>query len=165
VTLMLLWALACDKSTESGPPSTETGGGTCDATHEACAAGVADCDGESGQMLPGSNCLACHSEGAMPEEDEPELWWTAGGTVFADLDGSAAADGVTVRITGADGAVVELTSNDVGNFWTREALVFPISAEVEKDGAVLAMVATQMTGACGSCHACDGSAGGKLFAP
>ncbi len=142
----------------------EGGGGTADDTSTACNEANEDCSpgtcgGEGGQMLPGADCLACH-DGTNGEAGK----FTAAGTVFSDLDGNDVVDGATVRITDADGNVVELTSNAAGNFYTSEALTFPISAEVELDGNVLAMSSAQQSGGCNACHACAGPAGGKLYA-
>jgi hypothetical protein len=109
-------------------------------------------------MLPGANCLSCHTGG------EPGRF-TIGGTVFADLEGSARASAATVTIRDANDDVVQLHSNSVGNFYSSASLAFPITAEVELDGTTLAMAGAVSTAACNSCHQCDGAAGGKLHAP
>ena len=130
----------------------------CNEANEGC--GPGDCGGEGATMLPGADCLACHDTAG----EEGGLF-TAAGTVFTDADGTDGLADVIVRITDADGNVVELTSNSVGNFYTRDDLVFPIDAEVEIDGEVHAMATAVDTGACSDCHACEGAAGGKLYAP
>jgi hypothetical protein len=132
---------------------------TCDDRNEQCSPGA--CGGEGGAMLPGSDCLSCHRAGGADEAPP----WTAAGTVFSDVDGTDGLAGVTVRITGADDAVLELTTNAVGNFWTKAAIATPFHAEVADRAASAQMVAVQTTGACNSCHNCGGAAGGKLTVP
>ncbi len=150
--------------------SDDGGGGTspddsataCNEANEDCGPGT--CGGEGSQMLPGSDCVACHSAGNF-EEDE-DIFFGIAGTIFEDLDGSAPASGVTVRVTDADGVVYELSSNGAGNFYSTEtSLAYPIRAEVERDGAVRQMGTQPSTASCNSCHACSGQAGGKLYAP
>lgn len=143
--------------TPAGPPQASD---ACDTTNEACALGVSGCRGEGPDMLPGADCLACHTSGGgrIPP-------WTAGGTAFRDVDGLAPLKNAIVRVTDADGKVVEMTTNAVGNFYTDRALTPPLRAEVEKDGAVRAMAGEVPTGACNACHACEGAAGGKLYGP
>jgi hypothetical protein len=154
--LTLLLLIAC------APKTGDDTSTTCDESNEACGPGT--CEGEGGEMLPGSDCLSCHSSGAAKEvEDAPPL--TAAGTAFVDLDGTAPLTGATVRITDAGGFILELTTNSVGNFYTNEPLTFPINAEVEVDGTVQAMGTSVDVGGCSSCHACAGSAGGKLTGP
>ena len=136
----------------------ETGvlSGDCDASNEDCGPGT--CGGEGSTMLPGANCLSCHTGGEQGR-------FTIAGTVFADLDGTAPASGVTVTIRDANDDVVTLDSNRVGNFYSSASLAFPITASVEADGATLEMASAVSTAACNSCHQCDGAAGGKLHAP
>lgn len=110
-------------------------------------------------MLPGSNCLACHKAGERIDV------WTAGGTIFADADGTDGVRGAIIRITDADGAVEELESSRSGNFHTRAGLTPPLSVEVEYEGRTIAMQRTVETGACNTCHTCDGEANAKLYVP
>jgi hypothetical protein len=99
-------------------------------------------------MLPGSNCLSCHSgSGEAPA-------FTAAGTVYGA--GNAAADaglqGAAVTLTGSgNGQVVTLTTNSAGNFFTSQPLTAPISVLVARGGQTATM--SRATGACGSCHA------------
>ena len=136
----------------------ETGiiSGTCDASNEDCGPGT--CGGEGSTMLPGADCLSCHTGG------EPGRF-TVGGTVFTDLDGTEQASGVTVTIRDANDDVVSLESNRVGNFYSSASFAFPITASVGANGATLEMASAVSTAACNSCHQCDGAAGGKLHAP
>jgi hypothetical protein len=155
---MLLLLIACGI-----PPSGTTrpigdSGFWCDPKNEDCRSGT--CGGEGGSMLPGSDCLVCHKSGGGEGGR-----FTAAGTAFKDLGGSDGLSGATVRITDANDTVVELNTNGVGNFYTTKSLTFPLNAEIEVNGTVLAMVTPVDVGACNSCHACSGAAGGKLTGP
>lgn len=161
IVTALLLAAACGEpaDTDSTDVSDLTDDGVpadCNTENEACEPGT--CRGEGSRMLPGSDCLSCHEPG------EHEGWYAAG-TIFADKAGLEPAEGVTIRITGADGVTTQLTSNSVGNFFTGRTINFPATVEVERDGEIRQMGSEIHTGACNSCHACDGAAQGKMFAP
>ena len=111
-------------------------------------------------MLPGADCVACHSRNG--EREAPPF--QAAGTVFNNRWGDQGQGGVTVRITDATGTVFEEKTSNVGNFEISQALSFPIKAEVESSAGILKMEAEANTGACNSCHSCEGEAGGKLYA-
>lgn len=168
--LALPLSLACgDKegddtgTSDGGATDGGTDGGVeCDTTNEDC--GPGSCDGEGANMLPGSDCVACHSPGNF-EEDEGDAFWTAAGTVFVDDVGSDGKSGAIVRITDSTGSTVELATSSAGNFYTTDPLVPPLSAEVEVEGVVIEMGTEVETGACNSCHKCEGDAGAKLYAP
>ena len=146
----------------TGDGGTGDGGAECETTNEECGPGT--CEGEGANMLPGSDCLACHSPGNFEEDDE-EAFWTVAGTVFVDLEGTDGASGVIVRVTDSQGTVSAMSTSAAGNFYTTDPLVPPLSAEVEYAGEVIDMGTEVETGACNSCHRCDGDPGGKLYAP
>ena len=147
------------KTTDTSTGDTDSGSSdACNTDNEDCTDGT--CRGEGGEMLPGSDCLVCHKSGGG--EAPP---WSVGGTIFADIDGTAGAKNVTIRVTDSTGKTVELNSNNVGNFYGNDKLTPPLTAEVEVGGNVTSMASSVSTGACSSCHTCDGSAGGKLYAP
>lgn len=156
-----------DAGTDDGSADTDTIAADTDVlaecvpTHEECAPGVAGCFGEGDFMLPGSNCLACHSPGGLLGAPT----WTAGGTIFTDAAGVKAAKNVEIKITDANDQVVTLTSNSSGNFYTGRALAFPIQVDVTKGGVTRSMATAVDEGGCNSCHSCEGAAGGKLFEP
>lgn len=171
--ILLMSLLACDTGKDDTNNGDDSGGddtaaGECNTDNEECGPGVSGCGGEGSDMLPGADCLSCHTgeeddrRARMPEEGP---LFTAAGTVFSDLDGVDYADDVTVRITDSTGELVELTSSTKGNFHTSRTLVPPLSAEIETDAGVKTMGREVETGACNTCHSCDGEAGGKLYAP
>ena len=170
-TLLLLAFLAACSGTPDKPADDTGGGGDdtgpapeCNTDNEACEPGT--CGGEGAQMLPGSDCVSCHSPGSgaaeAGEEDELPVW-TVAGTAFADRYGGAKAPGATVRITGADGEARELTANSAGNFYSRAAVALPYTAAIEVDGETREMFGAQEYGGCNSCHACEGEAVAKLY--
>ena len=158
-SLPLFLLLACEKdATEETAGAVEL---VCIDENEGCPeAGY--CGGEGRDMLPGSNCLACHTQGLMPEDDEPDKWFGIGGTIFTDATGEQGLEGAIIRITDANGDVTELTSESSGNFHSKTMPVAPLRAEVEVNGVVSKMGMEVQTGACSSCHQCEGEAGGKL---
>lgn len=111
-------------------------------------------------MLPGADCISCHSRGG----DREAPTFQAAGTVFTSRYGEDPASGVTVRITDSTGKVFEESTSTTGNFEISQAISFPIHAEVESAAGLKKMSQTVETGACNSCHKCDGNAGGKLYA-
>ena len=95
------------------------------------------------------------------------------GTVMNDLHDDtncSGVAGVTVRITGHDGVVTELTTNSTGNFFleTRAGTIaLPFNAEVTRAGKTTKMLTAQMTGNCAGCHTATGAmlAVGRIVAP
>lgn len=116
------------------------------------------------EMRPGDNCLRCHSSGG----EASEVRFTAAGTVFpaADAAKSDGVEGAIVRLQKADGGILELRTNRVGNFFTRERLAADLRPEVEFEGRVEQMPVTA-NGACNSCHnqPPSGAATGRIFVP
>lgn len=119
---------------------------------------------ESGgpHMLPGSNCLGCHSAGS----EGPNF--SVAGTVypssFASLNDGVA--GIDIFITDANDKTIRLESNQVGNFYSKEKLTLPLSARiVNSKGEELKMIGKVETGSCNSCHMLDPVNGtsGRLF--
>lgn len=167
MTLLLLSLLACsDKTgTDTGDQDTsedtDSAQPTCATDNEECEPGVSGCGGEGANMLPGSDCLSCHTRGG----DREAPVWSAGGTLFTDLDGAEFASGAIVRITDSTDTTVELTTSSKGNFYTSRSLTPPLTVEVETDAGTVAMSRSVDTGACNSCHQCEGEAGGKMYAP
>lgn len=121
-----------------------------------------DGDSASTLMRPGAACNACHLEnGGAPV-------FVVAGTVYPTLHepddcyGAAGSDGaVVVRVTGSDGATIDLPVSTSGNFFASSSsgIVFPIFAEVVTDDGVLAMCGWQADGDCNGCHTQEGANG------
>jgi len=120
----------------------------------------------SGSMDPGQACIACHSKGEGPK-------LALGGTVFPtahepdNCNGGSVATMSQVVIRGADGMTVTLMPNAAGNFYYQGALAKPYTAKVTSMGRERAMIATQTSGDCNSCHTQDGlmMAPGRIMLP
>lgn len=118
------------------------------------------------EMEPGSDCVGCHAKGGAPE-------LLIGGTVMAALHDDTNCRGVAgakVRLTGADGQKLELTTNATGNFFVLKGegtLATPFSAEVEVGGKVQKMLTAQANTNCMVCHTAPGSmlAIGRIVPP
>ncbi len=140
------------------------GGGLTSVSTSTCASGMQWQGGESSSaMSPGQDCIACHDSGEGPH-------YTIAGTVYSDphaKNDCGGSSGVTVEITGADGKVLTLTTNEAGNFYSRAAVAMPFTARVRQGNNMLPMAAAQSTGACNSCHTELGAnaAPGRILAP
>lgn len=94
--------------------------------------------GEGPLMAPGQDCLGCHRGGETTA-------WTAAGTWTR---------GARVTITDANGKVVSLRGNKVGNFYTAEDLAPPLAVSV--DGVPMptdGLTSGLRYGGCNVCHA------------
>ncbi len=118
---------------------------------------------EGENMEPGGDCIFCHASDEGPR-------YTIAGTVMGALDDDdrcAGVDGVTVEITDANGQVISLTTNAVGNFFYQGELASPYSAKVRRGDQEVAMASAQSSGDCASCHTAQGVSGapGRIVAP
>lgn len=153
--LALLLACVPDKPSDTADTSTEADCSTASYWEGG--------NEESPYMNPGEDCVACHARGEGPN-------YTVAGTVMGDLlepDDCNGVEGVTVVITGSDGVELELTTNRVGNFYTREDVALPYTVLLSRDGATVEMGAEQTEGGCNTCHgeAPSGGAPGRITAP
>ena len=123
-------------------------------------------DDGSDLMKPGQDCVACHDQVDAPAYD-------VAGTVYHEVDepdDCNGADGVTIRIIDSDSRVIELTSNEAGNFFHEadgSTLVFPITATVVTRTGERPMASAQDTGSCNDCHTASGNRGapGRIMIP
>ena len=99
-------------------------------------------------MLPGSRCQTCHEVGKSAG-DRP---WTVAGTVFESATGDAGRQGAVVEVVDQDGRLVRMQSNGAGNFYTAEALRFPVRTALVIDGLRREMPEHAEHGSCNSCH-------------
>jgi hypothetical protein len=120
----------------------------------ACSRTTLDWGQAGDRMLPGSDCIACHRESGSASAHV----FTVAGTVFTAIDCPAGLSGATVHIEDSAGHVLDLPTNDVGNFYSNAPLVPPLRAHVSSGMFTAAMNAPVSTGSCNSCHA-HGDAG------
>lgn len=119
-------------------------------------------------MKPGDNCLRCHRTERTEYPSAPP--WTAAGTVFPGPDSptSDGMSGVQVILSDAEGnAVVTLTTNAAGNFYTSQALPEGFRVALEYEGERIAMPCAPPLGNCGACHNMPAIGGtkGRVFIP
>ena len=100
---------------------------------------------------PGQPCLICH-DGSFGNPSK----FAVAGTVFQDTTSKTAASGVTVRMTGADGATREVQTNEVGNFYMQAkewTPVYPMTVSLVYGQASTCMwTRTGRDGSCAGCH-------------
>jgi hypothetical protein len=129
---------------------------------------------EGSLMKPGSACVKCHN--SDPEAPDLTLGGTAYGTAHEPDDCNAQAvsgpaiNTAVVEITDKNGAVISLKVNSVGNFYRKSAagaVALPYTAKIKYNGLERAMVASQMSGDCNSCHTQTGTqnAPGRVLLP
>ena len=120
----------------------------------------------SDSMNPGMACISCHSSGDGPR-------FAIAGTVYPTghepdrCNSSVGTQGAQIVIIGADGKMVTLTPNGVGNFSSNTAIKTPYQAKVTYQGRERLMIASQTSGDCNSCHTQNGANGapGRITVP
>jgi hypothetical protein len=97
----------------------------------------------------GQECLTCHANG-----QNAQLRWTIAGTLFQDTYGTVIRGGATVTVTDARGQVVSMVTDSEGNFYTSQAVSFPITTSASACPSTKAMSEKVLTGSCnsGNCH-------------
>lgn len=115
-------------------------------------------------MLPGRNCVVCHS----PTGQASRRVWTAAGTVYDSPNAKCNTQGVPgVKVEIADKnrkILITLYTNRSGNFFTSEPIDFTgVIARVSKDGKFKEMMGAQVNAFCPECHYPGGAAGGRIY--
>lgn len=106
----------------------------------------AGCIPEEGPtMEPGAACLECHGGGGGEED---AVAWTVAGTWNGQGQRTFGGKGLHVSITDSRGKSFTIKANEVGNFYTREPVVFPLTVAIE--GRPMTQRATH--GDCNRCH-------------
>jgi hypothetical protein len=162
--MILVGVAGCGVDYAAGSGGDGSGGMTSDPS---CASGMrwTGVDHESPLMHPGGDCIGCHSSGEGPR-------FAIAGTVSESLSDPVdcyGVQGAVVTITDAASQTFTLTTNEAGNFYlsARTAVTMPIHASIAFEGRTRAMVASQVVGACASCHTSAGANGapGRILAP
>jgi hypothetical protein len=135
------------------------------ATAAKCEAPTADLLVEEAPMLPGRDCIGCHSSGGIARD----VAWTAAGTVFDSIGSPCNSGGLAdVQVQIADATtrqiLITLTTNRTGNFFTSESRKFQnIIARITKGTMTKEMSTPAPSGDCPSCHYPGGPAGGRIY--
>jgi len=115
--------------------------------------------GHDGHHNPGTACMDCHKAGGTGP------LFTVGGTIYTDLTGAAAITDATVRVVDATGADFALPVAANGNFWSTDAMEFPVHTFASRCPDMRDMVSPldQSGGNCnqGGCH----SGGFRVWMP
>jgi hypothetical protein len=106
---------------------------------------------DTGHHNPGMDCGQCHF-GQMQAQGAPIF--TLAGTLFTQVNGGPPAIGATIRIHQAGGQVVKLVTAQNGNFYSIQAINFPITVQASRCPNTMSMTAT-IAGpnvSCNNCH-------------
>ena len=103
----------------------------------------------SGKHNAGLACLDCHKSGGG---DGPAF--TFASTLFSALTGGAAVPGAAVEVIDAKGQVVRLVTSANGNFYTSQAVSFPLTVRASACPNDQPMIAKVQNGNCNTsgCH-------------
>jgi hypothetical protein len=118
----------------------------------------------SGFHNPGLSCVqsSCHSK--SQKSFGP---FTVAGTLYAAVGGGTAVSQATIHLVDGAGKDIKLTTATNGNFFTDQAVTFPITVRASKcpntDQPMVSTVAAS-GGSCNSCHA-SGSNQGRVHLP
>lgn len=155
VALLLLLCLGCGPGDITGlgnisdsPDGGAVGSGPDGAAAECVPAAT---DLGSGVHNAGQACIACHAGNGGPD-------FTLAGTISVP--------GATITVTDADGVILDVVSQNNGNFYTSTALTFPVTVSASKCPDTVPMLGSVAQGDCnaGGCHA-NGSATGPIHLP
>jgi hypothetical protein len=116
----------------------------------------------NGNHNAGTSCVqsGCHNvarasvNGAM----------TIGGTLYGNIAGGAALAQATIHVVDATGVDVKISTATNGNFWSTQAVVFPVSVRASKCPNADQKMVSQVAAGQGSCNACHG-AGNRIHLP
>jgi hypothetical protein len=141
---------AAPPAIDSGP-SIDGGDGTGSdgaATAGPCIEPVTATD--DGHHNAGQSCLGCHDGSQVAPV------FTLAGTLYTNLAGTSPVVGATIRGVDADGTVIQMVSGNNGNFWTTQAVVFPVQVWASRcpDQRVMIRDVTAEDASCNSagCH-------------
>lgn len=99
---------------------------------------------QNGHHNPGKACFDnCHNHG-----------FTAAGTLYNNATGNSAFPGATITVIDANNKTVKMVVHSNGNFYTSEALAFPVLTLASACPSAVKMNASSPTGNCnvGGCH-------------
>jgi len=107
----------------------------------------------NGNHNPGLACLTCHD--GTPGRPQ----WTLAGTLYTDRNGAAPITAATILVTDAQGVEHRLVTASNGNFYTSEAIAFPVRVSASKCPDTQAMTSQVAVGDCNGCHTANASQG------
>ena len=136
-------------STNGGAPDAAIGGtggtggsaGTGGSGGTMCIAAVAS-PGD-GHHNPGAECLGCHNGNIATK-------WTVAGTLYGG--NGAPLSGATIELVQGNGQTLRVATCANGNFYTSQAVTYPLTVRASQCPSDAPMVSTVQAGGCNSCH-------------
>lgn len=118
-----------------------------------------DDDDDDNSHNAGKNCLnnGCHTDG--------EHRFFVGGTIYSNPKGTEARVGAQVTVIGANNQKTVLTSDRLGNFYSKTSIQAPLSISASYRGRDVKMPANAPHGGCNdnSCHVVGTDKPGRVF--
>ncbi len=111
----------------------------------------------NGNHNAGLACLSCHTGTGAPR-------WTLAGTLYASAAGGTPIGNATIVIVDNNGVEHSLATASNGNFYTNQALAFPVSVKASKCPDEKAMTGKPAVGDCNGCHTAN-AAQGRIHLP
>ena len=99
---------------------------------------------QNGNHFPGQSCFqSCHNHG-----------FTVAGTLYTNATGNTAFGGASITIIDANNVTRKMVVNSNGNFYTRDAVAFPVLTIASSCPSATRMEASSPNGNCnaGNCH-------------
>jgi hypothetical protein len=112
-----------------------------------CTPAVATAD--TGFHNPGLDCTNCHN-GAVA------TLWTLSGTLYDGVAGANPVAGATIHVLDATGRRIDLITALNGNFYTSQAVAYPVTVSASLCPSTVPMIESVASGA-PSCNGCHGS--------
>jgi hypothetical protein len=100
---------------------------------------------QSGEHNPGTACMTCHVQGGVGPA------FTLGGTLYASSQGGTPVVGGTIIVKDANNVTIKLVSAQNGNFWSTQAIAYPITVSASLCPDTIPMVS--QVAAPGDCNA------------
>ncbi len=95
----------------------------------------------SGHHNAGQNCMSsCHDHG-----------FSLAGTLYSAVNGTTPQAGATITAIDANGATIDLVAQQNGNFYTTQAVAFPVSVTASECPTIAPMT-SKVTSADGGCN-------------
>lgn len=108
----------------------------------------------NGNHNAGLACRSCHNGSTVGAPT-----WTIAGTLYDSKAGTAPVAGATILVRDANGVERKLITASNGNFYTAEAVAFPVTVAASKCPDTKAMTGTPGDGDCNNCHTANSSQG------
>jgi hypothetical protein len=108
--------------------------------------------------------LGCQNAGCHGTVDPAGPTWSFSGTVYTDATAAAPKPGATIKVTFGS-TTVTAVSDDAGNFYSSQTIMFPARTLGTACPTVANMVSGLSTGGgnCNSCHALTGGTTSPIF--